>query len=142
MINRILYTEKTVALLPDGEDLFNSFKVIEEDLITELEEHLRNGVVKFMYAKEDGSLREAYGTTKPDMLPRKKEQVLAEEYGMLAFTGELTHEKKSELNASFKKLQEKAVRDYTGNSEWVNYYDFNSGAWRKFAKSKLVCIMP
>lgn len=61
---------------------------MEKELIVELKEKLKNGVVKFSYEKKDGTIREAEGTTKVSIL--EEHNAVPQENSGYSYTDEVT----------------------------------------------------
>lgn len=71
---------------------------------------LVEGIAHFAFVKKDGSLREAYGTLKPSLIPP--------------------------VDAD----QEADVKKKAANESLQNYYDLEAGAYRSFSINRLVAL--
>lgn len=61
---------------------------MKKDLIVELKEKIKKGIVKFSYEKKDGTIREAEGTTKPSIL--EEHNAVPQENSEYSYTDEVT----------------------------------------------------
>lgn len=61
---------------------------MERELVVELKENLKKGIVKFSYLKKDGTIREAEGTTKVSIL--EEHNAVPQENSEYSYTDEVT----------------------------------------------------
>ncbi len=126
-------------------------------MLEELKEKLAVGVVKFTYAKIDGTPRIAFGTTNPNLIPsydKDKVNELVEKTLILVEGTEnvITDSKKLEqdndwltnriafVKEALKPFIKEKSSSYTHNLAFINYYDFESKGFRKFGIDNLISI--
>ena len=101
------------------------------------QELLIGGVLVFQYAKKDGTLRNAVGTLKSDLIPVSKERYDTYESILkhLNETGKMDEHTKTEIESLFIPKESKG-RNQSFDTQ--TYYDFEAKAFRSFSKSNLI----
>jgi hypothetical protein len=118
-------------------------------MIQELLESLSKGVVCFRYTKADGTIREAIGTTKWDLVPpfgREGYERHIEFLKKQAWVLHLATLPNEPIDTVILRPAIDALRDYLAKDPRVappkegfhTYYDFTVAGWRMFAASALV----
>lgn len=120
-----------------------------------IREQLGLGIVSFTYTKKDNSERHALGTTHPDLvgmtyqahekkLDKVREQVSV--LNALCQDDTLDVEEVRQVNENLvKQFFQPENRGTASNApkevqDYINYYDFMSGEWRKFKLENLVAV--
>jgi len=113
----------------------------------DIEKKLSEGVAKFTYLKKDGSVRTAFGTLNPKMIPKYTEAevdkiiTLANVVLRGLSTGDMSKETGKELADGWYRLINKEYKKSDKKeSEYINYYDFEKKSFRKFKKSTAVLL--
>ena len=108
-----------------------------ESEVVRFSELLLSGVIVFHYQKKDGTIRQAIGTLKSDLIPPSKERYDTYEAILknINQTKTLDQSNIDEIESLFIPKESKGR-----NSSFENqtYYDFEAKAFRSFNKSSLI----
>jgi len=113
------------------------------------------GIVLFTYTKKDSSVRHAVGTTHPDLVGmtyKAHEKKLDKVREQVAILNGLCQEDILEVE-EVRQVNDNLIKQFfqpenRGTSsnepkpveEYINYYDFMSGEWRKFKEDNLLSV--
>ena len=117
-----------------------------QTLITNFKERLSSGIAHFVFLKADGSLREAFGTTNSDLVPKHEDKLVerlveqSRDFLVGFGTGTLIQGDDVKLNEAIKPFLPKEKRAYTPNESVITYYDLQSKGWRSFTEAKLKSV--
>lgn len=123
------------------------FLVNHDELVEHLEKSLHEGIVKFEFVKvSDGSIRQAFGTLKGELVPNKADKIRSDSYVKISeiiFTGSGSLK---DINAILTETDEWFRKSGESNSartktpDTVVYYDLEAQSFRSLKKENLLTV--